>query len=261
MLQFKRFSFLVLVCLTIPGVMAQNVEPLVSDRPGAACGTFTLSAGQFQVEGGVGVDFASIDGSTDFFSGTPAVLRIGLVENFEFRVATAGWSHASVGGQTLDGIGAPTVGFKYRAREAEGTDNGPSMAFIFNLELPAGSGDFRPPEPVPSLVFSMDQSLSANWSVNTNLGLSVPEDGSGERYNEAFYAVAFGRSLTDRTGLFLEFAGTTPSLSGLETQTFFDGGLSWLWTPDVQFDIALARRISGDGADWSVAGGIVSRLN
>ena len=261
MLRFKRFSILLLFCSTIPGLKAQSVEPLVSDRPGVACGTFTLSAGQFQIEAGMGVDFATPAGSTDFFLGTPAVLRMGLVENFEFRVATAGFSHASVGSLDLDGIGAPTVGFKYRARQAEGGEGGPDVAFLFNLELPAGSRDFRPPEAVPALVLSLDQDLSANWSVNTNLGFSVPLEDNGERYNEVFYAIAFWRTLTARTGFFLEFAGTTPRLSGVDSETLFDGGLTWLWTPDVQFDIALARNISGDGADWSVAGGIVLRLN
>ena len=250
--------FLVLVIFASSGLRAQRPALLESDRPGVACGTVTLEAGQFQIESGVGVDLFSNAGSTDYFLGAPAVLRIGLVENFEFRISTGGFNRASTQDEMVNGIGSPTVGLKYRVRESE---SGPAMAFLFHLELPAGSVDFRPPEAVPSLLFSLDQALSDSWSMTTNFGVFIPSDENGERYNEVFYAVAFGKSLTDRSSFFLEFAGNTPQLTGLDTQTLVDGGFAWIWKPDIQLDISLARGLSGGSADWSVSGGIALRLN
>ena len=251
--------WLLLFIIVFPSSLrGQRPRLLASDRPGVACPTFTLEPGQFQVEGGIGIDLIANAGSTDYSLGTPVVLRIGLLQDFEFRIFTSGYSLSSTRSGTLDGIGSQALGFKYRVKESA---IGPSLAFLFNLELPVGSADFRPPEAVPSLVFSLDQGLSESWTMNVNFGSFIPSDENGERYNEVLYAASFWKSLTDRTTLFLEFAGNSPQLTGLDTQTLVDGGFTWSWKPDIQLDVSLVRGISGDSADWSVIGGIALRLN
>lgn len=261
---YWRLTFCWLLFTSLSQVLvAQSApRPIVSDRPGVYCGTFTLRPGQVQIETGLSLDYDGEQGfSTTLFT-TPTVLRIGLIDDLEMHISTGGYSRVGGGPPSEQGFASQALGIKYRVVDADEAGGGPSMAFIFNLDLASGSKELGPSEPVPSLVFSLEYGLPAAWGLAANLGVAAPTDPlNRERFSDITYALAFSHGVGVRSGFFLEFAGNSPRFQDLNSQTLVDGGFTWLPSNDIQLDVSLARGISGDGSDWTAAGGISWRIN
>ncbi len=241
------------------------LPPLVTDRPGLYCGTYVMPPGVFQIEAGLGFERNEAGGLESEAILAPAVLRLGLLRSLEFRVSTTAVPRLQEttmnSRSSRSGISSPAVGLKWRFAEASEQSSAPSLALLFSLNLPAGSRPFRPDEPEPGLVLASDFALDGETTLSTNIGVSFPFDSdAGEHFQEVFYAVALGRSLGQRSGWFMEVAGTASSTDGVGSTLVVDGGVTHILTNDLQLDLSLIRGLTSETADWTVVGGISLRF-
>ncbi len=240
---------------------AQLKSPMVSDRPGLYCGAQTVGKGVFHIETGfsydrTGKDSVSVEGW--FF---PMVFRFGLIQDVELRLKTAGpgRTRAEIGdlSQTESGFSSPVVEVKWKFLDLEET----RLALLFSADLEAGTEAFRPHKAQPAVNFASDFGLGDSYSLNTNLGvISATDPDTEHRFAQTFYTVALWRSISPAASVFIESFGTYAHHKKGEWQNLINWGLAYLVNDNFQLDVSLARGLTSETSDWTLATGISLRF-
>lgn len=262
-------QFLVIALLIVcPGdgtrllrAQSQSSAPIIStDRPGAGDDSSTVPRGAFQIESGF--DFEHTNPSSGVVPETsstafsiPMALRFGLLENLELQLSSSGFSwqrDKTQAGQDEEksGFSSPEVGFKWNFVPAHEEHGHPSLGLIVQARLPLGSRSFRPEKTVPLFNLASDFALPNEFDLGANLGLKIPLDESGERFNELFFATELSRALSARSQFFVEFFGFAPDIDGGKTQLSIDGGLLFRIRPNLQVDFAITRGLKDPSSHW-----------
>ena len=261
--QPTRLAHIVLL-LSSGSVLAQSQlqSPMVSDRPGAYCGAQTVGKGVFHIETGFSYDRtteASVRAEGWFF---PMVFRLGLIQDLELRLKTAGPGRVTEAmgtlSQTESGFSSPVVEVKWKFLDVEKT----RLALLFSADLEAGTKAFRPDKTQPAINFASDFSLGGSYSLNTNLGVISASDADTQtRFAKPFYAVALWRSISSAASVFIETFGTYPHEKEGGWQNLINGGLAYLLNDNLQLDVSLARGLTSESPDWVLATGISVRFH
>ena len=80
------------------------------------------------------------------------------------------------------------------------------------------------------------------------------------RFAQPFYAVALWRSISSTATVFIKTFGTYPHKKEGEWQNLINGGLAYLVNDDLQLDVSLARGLTSETSDWTLATGISLRF-
>jgi hypothetical protein len=121
---------------------ASAVEPIDTEGPDFTDSPEVVPAGRFQVE--VSPTWSrNREGPTDF--STPTLLRYGLREDWELRLAPEGY----VREHGAHGMGDTAIGVKWHSSDASGAV--PAMGWILHLTLPTGAEAVRGRGVRPSL--------------------------------------------------------------------------------------------------------------
>ena len=267
----KRLDFLGMgfsVLLISSPIIGAEVPDLVTDRPDQTESSETVSPGYFQME--IGWTHAEEDngarGTADSFP--ESLLRMGVVENLEFRIGYSGYQWEGFNYkdnffEENDGCSDTEVGMKLKLWEEK--DWLPQTALLTHLSLPTGQAPFSSERPDPSYRFAFAHTLTERLSLGYNLGQAweTSEDDLGDRDTRSvfLYSVALGISLTDRLGTFVEFFGDIPTgSSGGKPANSFNGGFTYLLADNVQLDIASGLGLSDSADDWFIGLGISFRF-
>lgn len=268
----KILRLFTLLCLVPSAVPAQTSGPLVTDRPDQTESAVTVQPRFIQIESGI--SFASEAAGNNrllTLSMPGTLLRVGVLSKVEARVGFAGWQRAEVNGsgvtETDRGIGDLAVGAKLLLLE-EGAGR-PQLAILASTTLPTGQAGFSSERADPTLLLAGSNTLSGRVSVGYNAGArwstgEVGEDAAGspilETVVHALYSIAFGLSLTDRVGAFVETFGALDLDRGGSNAVSVDGGVTFLVRDNVQIDTSGGVGLSPAADDWFVAAGLSVRV-
>ena len=276
------FSFLVLLAL-ITTILASDVfaesasrtgplgfgfaelhEPMETDRPDFTEGTRTIQPGHFQVELGYGYTY---DDDTDLKEHGigEALFRIGLVNIAELRFSLAGYQDVEEGSVSSYGTSDLTVGTKIRVFEA--CDCNFDVSALVELTLPTGSEDLSQDDVSPKAsilwAYGWDESSSlADFSLAGNFNFDVPVEDS-DYYFEPSASLAFGYSLTESLGTYLEYFGFYPSGGNAPSTVsthFLNAGLTYGLTENLQLDLLVGMGINDSAEDFFTGCGVSFRL-
>lgn len=251
MKQFKTYtiSAFLLVCFHV--AMAQEkteVEALVTDRPDATEASSTVEKGVLQVEtGGLYESFKMNNIKSENYTYNTTLVRYGILDNMELRL---GWDFVEgvtkVNGNKLDnvtsGFSPLLLGVKIDIAEENGAM--PEIAFIGHIfPLFSASQDYRPETTGVDFRFSLSHTLSEKSSIGYNIGAQWGND-SPEM--TGIYTLAYGHSVSEKFGFYLELYGDLPEDSS--TNHYWDGGLTYLVSKDLQLDTYVGTSIT-DGQD------------
>jgi hypothetical protein len=194
------------------------------------------------------------------------LLRYGLLENFELRVATDGVSWQNERAIGLDsgpsdlsttGFANPALGFKWQINDPEEDSYQPSVGFLFDWSLPVGSDAFSPEKSEIELTGLLDIPLPSGFGLTLNGSVAWPYDSDTEsRFTQGFGAVLLSKGITDRTGVFGEVYIDSPTSDGGNEQIFIDGGITHLLAPGYQIDFAVFKGLGRVSSDWAFTGGL-----
>lgn len=210
---------------------AQYAETIRSGRPGQSIDPYAVGAGGIQIQTG-----NSYTNLSNFFPGPhgrhdwETVLRAGIFNRFELNALLNYNRLLLPGGPSyLNGLNAFHLGLRYHLYTGKGLV--PSLGFQYRVKLRAVSRDFRPPGTGSQFTLVSQQYFGEAWAFTVNTGL----DWDGIQVQPAwFYVLNLSRSIGKRWGVFIENYG---GRSYGEFQSNFDGGLSFLVTPDFQLDL------------------------
>lgn len=212
-----------------PAALAQEFEPLATDRPDFTEGPTAVPFRSLQVEFGVTADRT---GGVSAVSGPEFLARYSFQPGFELRVGAPG----GVGTEGASGITSPSLGIK-----AELGQVGPwAVGAIAEAQIPVGSESQSSRRLDPALIVTAGRDLPGGAGVGVQVGATY---GVTERRIAIAATLVGGIDLTDRAGAFLELAADDIDAS---PDLFLHTGLSYLVRPLVQVDVHGGVGITGD---------------
>jgi hypothetical protein len=241
-------------------------EPLVTDRPDFTESSVTVGRGVVQFESGYTYLFDD-DASNSVREHTfpELLMRVGVLADwFELRVGYTlieGTTHEfGAGRATFSGSNDLYLGMKFALTGQEGIL--PEMAIVPQMFVPSGSSDHTAGETLPGAnwLYGWDVTefiaMGAQTQVNRRL-----DDVTGEPYAEFSQSWTINYSLADRLGGYTEWFCLAPD--GADTnhnENYFDGGLTFLATDNLQLDIRAGVGLNAAAADLFTGAGLSIRL-
>lgn len=232
-------KLLVLLFVLGTGVsMAQDSDPIVTDRPTQSAAADVMLKGKFLLEYGLLKETQT----KEVFNYTYANfhLRYGVIDGVEIRITQnyLGFKD-KISDLSETGLSPLTIGTKIHLAEENGAL--PQISVIGQVTLANGDNDFKPSQAVPELRLNFANTLSDKFSLGYNLGMNFPEDNT-----TSFYSVVLGYALADGLTLFAEPYG---GFSDGDADHRFNTGLIYLANNNLQFDVSAGWGLSDISPD------------
>lgn len=164
--------------LAAAAAAAQPLDEYINpDRPGIADGSNVVGAGRNQVETGLQREYRSSDGAQSRTLFLPTLLRVGLNENFEFRIESNTYTRMTETGSTqgtarAEGIAPVSVGLKVHFIDSDGRQQ-PSVGVIARVFPRSGTRDFQSTRATGDFRLVADWDFMPEWSLNPNVGVAL----------------------------------------------------------------------------------------
>lgn len=236
----NKLILLAIVAITIPAMAQQPDQPdgaLITDRPDATESPSLIRKGYLQVEtGGFYTDSEEngIDVKETTFNTT--LLRFGLLDNLELRLGLdTRRTQFEIDGREVADDQSGTSPLLLGAKVGIAQENGwmPQIALLGHLSLPVtASSDYQPESTAMDFRFAFNHTLSDRSGLAYNLGARIDADDPELKY---IYTLAYGYSLTDKIGTYIEVYGDFPEDSS--ANHLWDAGFTYLANDDLQFDV------------------------
>ncbi len=245
-------SLLALALAAAPAALAQEDDPLVTDRPDFTESAVTVAPGRVQVEAGA---THTESGDAESQEIGEILVRIGLAPRLELRLGLGSWARVEEpGGRDPSGLTDASVG----AKVALGEPLGWTTALLVGTTLPTGSSEFRERDAQPGIVLASQRDLADRVSLGANLGYTHAS-ADGRRFGELSASVALGVGLAEATGAFFELYGTVPDSGGGAEAYYFDTGATYGFGADLQVDLRVGFGLNSAADDFFAGAGLVWR--
>ena len=220
--------------------LAQDAEPIMTDRPTQSAAAATVGKGNLLIE--TGFIFENTDPLTNAFN-VNVLGRYGVSDRVEVRLST---NYDRIDGDdfTVSGLGYTSLGTKVFLAEAENAI--PDISVIAQLNLPTGEDN---DETTGEIRLNFQNQLSTTFSLGYNLGLLLSPDRESE--TSAFYSVVLGASLGNGFSVFAEPYGFFNEPSDHR----FNAGVIYLLSDRFQLDLSGGAGISDASPDSFVGFG------
>lgn len=245
---------------------AELTRDMETDRPDFTEGANTVEPGHLQLE--AGYTFVADEESGEKFrehTFPELLLRIGLTERIEARVAWTGWSvlrtkdssNAQSSYTHTDGTTDLELGMKAQIQEQ--TEAFLNLSILAAVEVPTGANNKSADTIIPNFFLLWSKDVSETWAISGNLGFSSPVDDADERFVEPAASVAISRGLTKKLGAYVEYYGFYPSDSDEQTKHFANGGFTYSVAKNLQFDILAGVGLNSASEDFFTGVGVATR--
>lgn len=235
-------------------------EPIVTDRPDFTEASVTVGRGVLQLESGYTYSFDNDGTQTIGHSYPEALFRYGIfAEWFELRLAW-NYAHEIVEGSERAGAEDLYLGCKLALTPQEGIL--PEMALVPQMTVPTGAAAFRRDDVHPGVnwLYSWDVNDWLSTGGSTQINRTVGTLG-GQSFSEFAQSWTIGYSLTDRFGAYTEWFALVPhSGEGEKPEHYFDGGFTFLFSNDIQWDIRGGVGLNAAADDYFVGTGLSLRF-
>jgi hypothetical protein len=226
---------------------------IVTDRPDFTESPVAVPRGAVQVEMG-----NTYERSDDVRTNTlgEALVRVGVRRGVELRFGLPSYVRAA-GPGGVDGASDSNLGAKLElVSEARASGLLPTTALIVGAGLPTGARAFRAPGVSPEAKLLMGWSLGEAWALSSNLNVASVDAGA-TRTGEVAGSLSLGRSLTERTGAYVEWFGTRPD--GARGTHYANGGVTWQLTDGQQLDVRAGTGLGANRRDFFLGLGLSQR--
>lgn len=222
------------VALSACASVSGGREPLVTDRPDFTESAQTIQPRSVQVEAG---QTFTQEGDVKSLSVGEVLVRTGISKRVELRVSANSWLVERVGNVRNQGLEDGSLGVKIGILDAPDKPGPrPAVSLIAATSVPSGSANQRSSMLLPEAKLIGAWDLSERLAFSSNLNWASG-DNDGQRFNEYSGTGSFGYSVTDRVGAYAEYFAFTTRLGGSwNRRQYVNGGLTFLFSPDLQLD-------------------------
>lgn len=238
----------------------EEEDTIQTDRPDFTEASSTVGRGVLQIESGY--TFSSDnDGPAraTSHSAPEALFRLGVLADWlELRAAQNFASEDD--GFTQTGGGEDLyLGAKLALTLQQGAF--PEMALMPQMTVPTGRRGLSSEEVLPGVNWlygwDVNEFLSTGGSTQVNRAI----DETGDDYAEFAQSWTIGYSLTKQLGAYTEWFAIIPhNADTARTQQYFDGGFTYKFTPNIQWDIRGGVGLNQAADDFFVGTGLSVRF-
>jgi hypothetical protein len=234
---------------------------IVTDRPDFTEASSTVGAGVVQLE--TGYTFTKNEETTSHSWGEP-LFRVGLFANWlEFRTAlfpvTQNIKQAG-GRQSDSGTEDLYLGFKIGLTPQHGWL--PETALMPQMTVPTGSATFTESVVLPGVNYLYGWDLTEKTSFGGSTQFNESIDGTGNQYTQWAQSLTVGRSLNEELSMYSEWFALLPDgAADIKPEHYFNGGFTYLFSDDIQFDIRAGVGLNEASADFFAGSGVSLRFH
>jgi hypothetical protein len=241
-------------------------DAIATDRPDFTEASSTVGKGRIQLEAGYTFIRDRTGGITTHDHSYPeALLRIGaLAEWLEFRIGQNFGQTAAAGlGAPFNASGAEDLYLGVKLGLTEQHRILPEAALILQTTVPTGHREYTDGRVLPgfNLLYGWEiipDRITAGGSTQANAANDEMDHG----YVELAQAFTVGYGLTDKLSAYTEWFAFFPAgavAPGTTAQHYLDGGFTYKFTPNLQFDIRAGIGVSRRADDYFVGSGFAVR--
>ena len=217
------------------------MRELSTDRPDTTESPYSVDAGHFQVE----VEALSYGrdktaGVTTRTINSIINAKIGLCNRSDLQVVMEVFRVVKESGNGIDnsesGLGDLDIRYKFNLW---GNDGGPTAAALMPyITIPTHSHDLDTErDATGGLIVPLGLELEEGWSVAFMLQFDVVRNSTDEGYVGSFtQSATASHAIVGDLGGFLEFVNTASADEDTPGEAYFDAGLTYGFSNDVQFD-------------------------
>jgi hypothetical protein len=244
-----------------PRELMREMSP---DRPDTTESPFTVDAGHFQIELSF-VDFVYDDTDgvrTRSASVAPLLLRAGLTDRMEASLGLSPYTWVRTeddsGKTTDDGFGDVVLRLKVNLWGNE--EGRTAFGVMPYVKFPTASDGLGNDHVEGGLILPFAMDLGNEFSLGAMAAFDVVRDSADDGYVVDFvHSVTVGRPLFGDVGGYVEYAGMYNFNADEDYRAYFDAGLTWGVTEDIQLDAGVRIGLTDAADDFGVFAGISLR--
>lgn len=241
-----------------PGIAAQEVEPLVTDRPDFTESASTVAPGRFQFE--LGYAFTR-SGQEEKHNFGELLARIGILSWLEGRLGINSFSIVRAPATDREGLEDLTLSFKsilFR-KPVQSSAAVPQVALLFGADFPTGDGGLGSSKLQPGVKAAVEFEPSDRLVLASNVGWAYLHS-DDESFHQGIVSATLGYSISDPLSGFVEWYGFFPENRGGGSNHYLDGGLAWRLNPNLQLDWRIGVGLQDPNPNWFTGVGLSFRL-
>lgn len=194
--------------------------PDTADFPDSA---FTVKPGVVYFETSLTYESSKGERVRDYF--TPTLIRVGIAEDIEFRLASPGIIYEDAPDDSTSGFGPLIVGFKFHMWEEREEAHIPALGIIVQVQAPTASAGFDNGTAEPTVFFNYDWSLPHDFAFEFNAGISWLHDDAGDRFVQGIFLWSLSRDWPNDFKTFFHGFLLTPAGSGVQEELMIGPGI------------------------------------
>ncbi len=241
-----------------------NRDQITTDRPDFTEASLTVGLGTTQIESGYTFTGDSAAGQyVRDHSWGEALFRIGLLADwFEFRAGVFPASTTTIAGpvrSTRSGLEDLYLGAKLGLFAQSGWL--PEVAVVPQMTVPTGAAVYTLDRTLPGVNLLYGWDVTDDWSLGASTQFNRDVDDSAALYTQWAQSITVGRGLGEKTACYFEWFGFFPDRAvSASTEHYFNSGLTFLLTDDIQWDIRGGVGLNDDSSDHFAGTGLSFRF-
>ncbi|MCC6428684.1 MAG: transporter [Phycisphaerales bacterium] len=245
------------------------MREMSTDRPDTTESAYTVDAGHFQLEMSF-VDYTYDHNNDDeetrrTWGIAPVLVKVGLLNNVDLQLGLDPYTGEKVTDRTSDtsqaaeGFGDTVVRLKVNLW---GNDGGTTaLALMPFIKLPTADDELGNDDAEGGLIAPLAIALPGDFSMGLMAELDYNRSAADDRYVVDFlHTATIGHDLIGDLAGYIEYAGLLNLNGDEDYRGYFDGGLTYALTPDVQFDAGFRIGVTEAADDLGLFAGISFRL-
>ena len=240
-----------LVSLLCSAPRLAQAEDFAPDRPGLSTGTHTVSPGTFYLESGYQLTFSRSGLDTATQTLPQMVLRTGVTNSIELDLLWDGWNRTRIQGQKAQTSSSDiNLGGKYRLI----TDERYNITLMALVNLATGTPPSSTDSNDPFVGILWDYQLNEQSKLFGVLQSTRVRSDSGKHMMENEIGLGIETAQSTKLSIFLELFATLPSDATSNQQYFIDGGMTYLYHPDIQLDLSIGIGLNENSSHFISVG-------
>lgn len=241
------------------------MREMSTDRPDATESPITVDAGHFQIESSLFDYGRTRQGGIEeeVFTYGAVNFKIGLLNNVDIQFVFDSYTEvrtkdrATKITETVEGSSDLQVRLKINLWGNDGGNT--ALAFFPFVKIPTGS-DLSNDNVEGGLILPFSVGLTEKIGLGLMLEVDFVYDEEERGYEaEVFHTAVLGFDLTDKLGLFVEYAGTTGSAK-FDYVATANAGFTYAVTDDLQLDTGVRVGLNDAAEDFGVFAGFSVRF-
>lgn len=236
------------------------MRDLNSDRPDVTESPFTVDAGHLQVE----LSFFEWAKDSDYESLNllPFNIKLGLTNNVDLQIVYAPYNRLRTLGHT--DVGAADVEMRVKinfwGNDGEGVWH-TAFGIMPFISFPTGADAFTAGGAEGGIIFPFAVTLPAGFELGAMAEFNFVRDGTGGRDTLLTHTVTLDHKLIgDELGGYIEYAGIVDLDGDQRYQAYFDLGLTYEITKDIQIDCGVNIGLTSAAENLRVFAGLTFRI-